>query len=233
MESEGTPPAEGYDAEPGGYEEAGYESEQPGYAQPGDLSDALSELKEIREGYRRGEPIRGYGQDSYGPEYDDEGGYADEGGYVDEGGYPDERAELEQTVGRYLDEAVSERVQPVLNAVEMQRREGALLDLAQQYPRLREPETLDAVSAELEELAADYQNPSLESDPAMVRLVYLAHEAERAGVGAAEQPKATTRLETGAGPSPARDEELDPQTAAYLKALTGSDKQLGRDGLGG
>lgn len=196
---------------------AGYESEA-GYEEvgaPPDLSDALSQLhahldaRVDRGVEQEGEPYDG--DDEYEPELDER-----------------------EAVGQLLDEAVRQRVAPVLESVEMDRREREIAGLAQQFPHLRDPDVLDAVTANLQALAETYEDPSIETDPRMVRMAYLALEAEQMANGQAQQqqpppqPANGAALEHGAGPGMAPP-QLSPEEQAYAQAL--SRPKLNRFGL--
>jgi hypothetical protein len=150
-------------------------------------------------------------EDLYGLE-DDEG----EDGYRD-----DDATGLDELISARVDQALA----PHLIRQEESRREEQILALAEQFPRLREPEVLDAVDDRLQRLAAAYQDPSMLSDPGLIRDQYFAYEAQRRAAEetpADEHPQSAAKLETGAGPSGADAEpDLDPQTLSYLDAIAG------------
>jgi hypothetical protein len=206
----------------------GEPSYEPG-GHPGgpDLSEALGQMQAA---YQPGAevPAPAY-EDGYGDERPYEGeGFADDGYY--EGGYPDEGHEPEQlsgeeTVQQLFAEAAQEAVQPYIQQMEWERRQSDVLALAEQYPQLRQEETLAAVEQELDAIAEIYGDGA-RTDPRLVEQALLAHEARAAAqAGAAEQarqpsPEQGPHVETGVGPGvPA--EQMDPVEAAYTKALAG------------
>ena len=128
-------------------------------------------------------------------------------------GEDDGTAELRQL----LAEEVQEQVQPYVDAVENSFREQKILDLAARYPALREPEVLDAVSAELEQFAQAYDIDGALTDPRLIELFLVAHLAQKAAADAPEPSQDGATLETGAGPGEPQ-QEVDPATAAWLNA---------------
>ena len=123
------------------------------------------------------------------------------------------RAELRQL----LSEEVEEQVAPYVQAVENSFREQQILQLAERYPALREPEVLDAVSAELEQFAQAYNTPGALTDPRLIEQFLVAHLAQQAVAEAPEPSQDGAHLETGVGPGE-HQQEVDPATAAWLNA---------------
>jgi hypothetical protein len=137
---------------------------------------------------------------------------------------------------------VDARVGEVEYAHQQERNEQAILDMAEhQYPNLKDPEIVEEVDARLAAMSQRI-GYNVRLDPDFVEQAYLATEARRAGVGGqaaeeqpAEQQQPSVSLETGAGPSAAgpgnAPEPVDPQEAAWQKALGGGPKTGGKYGF--
>ncbi len=122
-----------------------------------------------------------------------------------------------EVLRQLLSEEVAEQVQPYVDAVENSFREQQILQLAERYPALREPETLDAVSSELEAFAQAYNTPGALTDPRLIEQFLVAHLAQQAVAEAPEPSQDGAHLETGAGPGEPQ-QEVDPATASWLNA---------------
>lgn len=142
-----------------------------------------------------------------------------EEGYDYEDGIP---PDPEEALNQLVDDRVRQTLEPVFERQETERRETAILGLAERYPRLRDPEVLADVGGALDQAAEVYGNPAMRNDPHMVEIYYLAHEAMRAASNGEQfQPPASgAAIETGAGPS-APTEPGDPVENAWIRALNG------------
>ena len=123
-----------------------------------------------------------------------------------------------EVLSELLSEEVAEQVKPYVDAVENSFREQQILQLAERYPALREPETLDAVSSELEQFAQAYGAPGALTDPRLIEQFLVAHLAQQAVEEAPEPSENGATLETGTGPGEPQQEEVDPTTRAWLNA---------------
>lgn len=203
-------------AEYGG--EPGYE---PGSGGP-DITDGLAQRNAA---FQPGDEVPAYQGGGYGDEqFHEADGYGSEGYYGKQGHEPDSPVHV---LNELVDGRVHEQMQPMLEAIEGERRAGAILGLAEQYPGMRDPQVLAEVAGELDNLAAEYGDPSIRTDPYFVEQAYLAHEARRhfAQVRAEEgarqpSPRSEMVLETGSGPGVAPS-RMDPIEAAYTKAMVG------------
>jgi hypothetical protein len=195
-EFEDTQPAEEGYADDAGYEEGAA-------ATPPDLSDALAQLNE------RQERLGGY-------EVEEEP-YVDDESY-EEQDYDD--LDPEQALEAIIEDRVNEAVEPIIE----REREQEILALAERYPALREPATLEAVDAELRAMAEAYDDPSLVTDARMAETVLLALAARQQLEQAQAQPQQAQPqgpvLETGAGPGGPRPQQ-DAVENAYVNAFAG------------
>jgi hypothetical protein len=116
-----------------------------------------------------------------------------------------------------LADEVAEQVKPYTDAVEQSFREQQILQLAERYPALREPDVLDAVSGELEQFAQAYNTPGALTDPRLIEQFLVAHLAQQAVAEAPEPSQDGAHLETGTGPGEPQ-QEVDPTTQAWLNA---------------
>lgn len=215
--------------------------EQPG--SPPDLTDALTQMREInsrldRAGLPAAEEEPGLWDrltSEPGDEYDEYEEYDDQGQAA-----PQQMTE-EQQVAAELDRRIEERaqaaIQPYVQHIEQERREEKVLQIADQYPGMREPEAINAIDQHLAQLADRYGNPAIRTDPDMVLNAYFAYEARKQAAGqtstgpAGSEQEGTaeavgqggTTLETGAGPG-APPTEMDPQEQAYAQALSSGSK---------
>lgn len=185
-----------------------------------DVGEALQQM---------GQRLDEFGQRLPEPEQDDTDLYSALTGFEpeeEEGegkpeGEDDDTAELRQM----MSEAVQEQIQPYILQQEAEKREGGIRSLADEHPRLKEPEVIDAVAERLEAMGLQPAN-GFPPDPRHVETVYKAYEAEAAASTEASAEAGGEKgatLETGAGPG-APQEEVDPVTQAYLNAIKGSDK---------
>jgi hypothetical protein len=92
-----------------------------------------------------------------------------------EEGAEDETAQLQQM----LSQAVQEQIQPYILQQEQEKRENGIRSLADQHPRLNEPEVIDAVSERLQQQGLMPAN-GFPPDPQHVLTYYRAYEAEAA-----------------------------------------------------
>jgi hypothetical protein len=120
-----------------------------------------------------------------------------------------------------LNEEVNARMQPYVDRIEEMHRDQQLLNLADQYPQLREPEVLDAVAGEAAELAQAYGVPGMATDPRIVERLFLAHQASAAAESMPPEAPPGATLEVGAGPGEPQ-EDVDPQTKAWMEAAAPS-----------
>jgi hypothetical protein len=159
------------------------------------------------------------------PEYDDEelAAYAEQSGLLDQGDDADDLEEVEDLISERVDQAV----RPIAAQFEYNRRVEAIHALADKYPaQLKDEAALERIAMEAEQLAAAYNRPDLETDPAVLERLVLADAAMtgHAAETPAEGGNQGATLESGAGPSAAGEPEIDPATRSYLNAIAGSDK---------
>jgi hypothetical protein len=136
---------------------------------------------------------------------------------------PDE--ESDQFVGalqELIKEGIQESVLPHFQQMEAEKRETGIHQLAEKYPRLKEPEVVNAVAGELRKFGFDGTEDGLPPDPRLVEKFYKAYEAEAAA--SADTPAEAARqegqaLETGAGPSAPQEDDPD---AEYKRLMFGS-----------
>lgn len=150
----------------------------------------------------------------------DEGdyGYADEG--VSQG--DEQPVDQDEAIAAFNDavrERVAESVEPYIEALEMQRRETAWGQLQQEFPQLKERETVEAIRGQLQYLAQASDNPALATDPVAGRLALKAYLADRAAASevSAEQARGQgASLETGAGTGADGEASQDDQIKAGI-----------------
>lgn len=120
----------------------------------------------------------------------------------------------------YVEEKLQERIAPVLDSFQRDRQERELRELAQRYPDLKEPKTLDAIGKVLGGLADSQQNPSLRTDPKLVELAYKAFKADQSAASESPATQGTGNpLEVGAASRPDPGES---QEEAITKAVLGA-----------
>ena len=197
---------------------------------PPELDEAIRQMQATQQDILHrldGEEEQPEGGLEYGiPDYSDEelGAYAEESGLLDQG-IEDQGAGLDDVINQRVQDAVL----PIAGRMEMDRRTAALYGLAERYPELQDERSIDEVSGEVERLGAAYGlAPEVAStDPALVELVLQARAGRQAAaneVPAEAGVGGGATLETGAGPSPPAEPELDAATKSYLQAIAGPDK---------
>ena len=147
-------------------------------------------------------------------------GLAEASGLLDDNGTGDDLDQVEDLISERVNEAVA----PVAAQLEYGRRVDKLHALAEKYPALRDPETIEEIGATAERIAEAYGIPGAESDPGLIEIITQAHAARTAAAG--ETPAEAggnqgATLETGAGPTGSGEPELDDQTRSYLDAIAG------------
>lgn len=211
-----------------------FDGQQPDYApEPAHDDGGQAGGLNINDGLAQARAAYQPGDEIPAPAY--EGGYPEQRPYEGDGfegdGYHGEQDGYqpeptgEETVQQLFQEAAQEAVRPYLEQMEWDRRQSDVLALADQYPQLRDPETIEALEQELDALAEVYGDGA-RTDPRLIETAYLAHLARaEAQAGAAEQAREPSsqqgqHLETGVGPGASAGQD-DPVEAAYLKALAG------------
>ena len=146
-------------------------------------------------------------------------------GYYEPGLDPDDPDAFAAAVEQIAEQRARAAVEPILEAQENAEFERSVLDLADRYPGLRAEGMAAAVEQKLDEIGARHGR-DFSRDVGMIEQAFLAITAQNTiGAGgdtAAEQPRQGATLESGAGARPAREPEVDPQTRAYERALTGN-----------
>ena len=179
--------------------------------EPPDVGESLQQMNQRLEelSQRVDEADDGYDEDGFDP---DELQYNPALAQPEDGEY-DDTAQLRELLAAEVDE----RVGPYLDHIEGQYREQQILQLAERYPQLREPETLDAIAQEVDAIADAYSIPGARTDPRLIERLLIAHLAEQAVANAPEQGQDGAHLETGTGPG-APEPEVDAATQAWLAA---------------
>ena len=140
------------------------DSESLSQPQAPDVGEALQQLDQrfaaIEDRLDAEPDDQGYDEDDFDP---------DEFQYNPAIGQPED--DQNDVLRQLLSEEVAEQVQPYVDAVENSFREQQILQLAERYPALREPETLDAVSGKLEQFAQAYNLPGGTHRPSADRAV--------------------------------------------------------------
>lgn len=138
----------------------------------------------------------------------------------------DDEQQIEQAFQEAIRERVADEVSPYLEQLELERREGALAQLAQKYPDLRKPEMLAAIQGRLSHAADRYGNPALLTDPGLVEQALLAERAVAAAANETPAQEARAQgaaVETGAGAGGEGDVSWqEQQKRAILNAGPGS-----------
>ena len=137
-----------------------YESNGAHLAEPPDVGEALAQM-----GHRLDEMSERLPAEDE-PEDDDVAAWDDsEYAYNPTLAEPDGEDRAVTQIRELFNEEINQRMQPCVDRIEEMNREQQLLSLADQYPRLREPEVRDAVAAEAQQMAQAYGNPGMETDP--------------------------------------------------------------------
>jgi len=199
-----------------------------GDAQPGDVGEALQQMRqsidELRTEVRpepEQPPVQGGFADQLIAEYED--GYEEQ---APQGQQPaDQQQQLsdDEMIANYIRQEASNvaqaKVEEAIQRQTVAQRHAQIASLPERYPRMKEPEVVAQVAARLRGLAAEVGD-SVWNSPAAVESAYQAYEAalRRDAEGSPEGESHAATLETGGGAA-ALEPEQSLEEKAYAKVF--------------
>ncbi len=123
-------------------------------------------------------------------------------GYEETGDPAVDAQRAQQAIQDLVDQQLQKQLGPIQEQQRALQTELEIGDLEAQYPALQQQEVAEATMARAQQVAAQAGNPELARNAAILKLAYLANEAEKRAASEAQVSGVPTGLEAGAGATP-------------------------------